>query len=194
MIRQKMKEPYRQTDRLVTLFNEFLFRNSQAVSKPERQIGAPDTTCSPSMKSFTNLLYCLFPPLFCQPLPIRSFLSFVPNFIFICCFLFFPQCLPRYVFHSLFRTTLSFLRPFRCCFSLSILLYVLLTLFSHSPVPLNHNLPYLAHNSKQRRTMKCKLALSSSGPCLTLRSLTLYIYGAPILDVSRSHTTTQHSR
>jgi len=29
---------------------------------------------------------------------------------------------------------------------------------------------------------------------LTLRSLTLYIYGAPILDVSRSHTTTQHSR
>jgi len=31
-------------------------------------------------------------------------------------------------------------------------------------------------------------------PKLTLRSLTLYIYGAPILDVSRSHTTTQHSR
>ena len=29
---------------------------------------------------------------------------------------------------------------------------------------------------------------------LTLRSLTLYIYGAHILDVSRSHTTTQHSR
>jgi len=30
--------------------------------------------------------------------------------------------------------------------------------------------------------------------CLTLRLLTSYIYGAPILDVSRSHTTTQHSR
>ena len=29
---------------------------------------------------------------------------------------------------------------------------------------------------------------------LTLRRLTSYIYGAPILDVSRSHTTTQHSR
>jgi hypothetical protein len=29
---------------------------------------------------------------------------------------------------------------------------------------------------------------------LTLRSLMSYIYGAPILDVSRSHTTTQHSR
>jgi len=29
---------------------------------------------------------------------------------------------------------------------------------------------------------------------LTLRRLVSYIYGAPILDVSRSHTTTQHSR
>ena len=29
---------------------------------------------------------------------------------------------------------------------------------------------------------------------LTLRRLMSYIYGTPILDVSRSHTTTQHSR
>jgi hypothetical protein len=29
---------------------------------------------------------------------------------------------------------------------------------------------------------------------LTVRLLMSYIYGAPILDVSRSHTTTQHSR
>jgi len=29
---------------------------------------------------------------------------------------------------------------------------------------------------------------------LTLKRLMSYIYGAPILDVSRSHTTTQHSR
>jgi len=29
---------------------------------------------------------------------------------------------------------------------------------------------------------------------LALRLLMSYIYGAPILDVSRSHTTTQHSR
>ena len=29
---------------------------------------------------------------------------------------------------------------------------------------------------------------------LTFRLLMAYIYGAPILDVSRSHTTTQHSR
>jgi len=35
--------------------------------------------------------------------------------------------------------------------------------------------------------------ISVSRP-LTLRRLMSYIYGAPILDVSRSHTTTQHSR
>ena len=29
---------------------------------------------------------------------------------------------------------------------------------------------------------------------LTFRRIMSYIYGAPILDVSRSHTTTQHSR
>ena len=29
---------------------------------------------------------------------------------------------------------------------------------------------------------------------LTFRRLMSYIYGAPILDVSRSHTTTQHNR
>ena len=29
---------------------------------------------------------------------------------------------------------------------------------------------------------------------LTFRRLMSYMYGAPILDVSRSHTTTQHSR
>jgi len=32
------------------------------------------------------------------------------------------------------------------------------------------------------------------GKSLTLRLLMSYIYGAPIIDVSRSHTTTQHSR
>jgi len=32
------------------------------------------------------------------------------------------------------------------------------------------------------------------GRILTLRRLMSYIYGAPILDVSRSHTTTQLSR
>ena len=36
--------------------------------------------------------------------------------------------------------------------------------------------------------------LDVGGICLTLRRLMSYIYGAPILDVSGSHTTTQHSR
>ena len=53
----------------------------------------------------------------------------------------------------------------------------------------------------------CKLRLPKLGSCfssgfsilyfcfsLTLRRLMSYIYGAPILDVSRSHITTQHSR
>ena len=37
---------------------------------------------------------------------------------------------------------------------------------------------------------------SAVGGLLTLRLLMsyIYIYGAPILDVSKSHTTTQHSR
>ena len=38
------------------------------------------------------------------------------------------------------------------------------------------------------------LSSSSIYNYLTLRRLMSYIYGAPILDVSRSHTTTQHSR
>jgi len=38
------------------------------------------------------------------------------------------------------------------------------------------------------------LSLYFGNILLTLRRLMPYIYGAPILDVSRSHTTTQHSR
>jgi len=40
----------------------------------------------------------------------------------------------------------------------------------------------------------CMNATGTCVPPLTLRRLMSYIYGAPILDVSRSHTTTQHSR
>ena len=43
-----------------------------------------------------------------------------------------------------------------------------------------------AHHFLHVSTIRVKL--------LTLRLLMSYIYGAPILDVSRSHTTTQHSR
>jgi len=44
-------------------------------------------------------------------------------------------------------------------------------------------------NSLEKTHMNLKVHKS-----LTLRRLMSYIYGAPILDVSRSHTTTQHSR
>ena len=43
-----------------------------------------------------------------------------------------------------------------------------------------------------------RIATRMTAESLTLRRLMsyiyIYIYGAPILDVSRSHTTTQHSR
>ena len=52
------------------------------------------------------------------------------------------------------------------------------------------------HNSgtQNARVSTCPSSYQYLNDTLTLRSLTLYIYGAPILDVSRSHTTTQHSR
>jgi len=43
-------------------------------------------------------------------------------------------------------------------------------------------------------TVAALAQLTQFNPSLTLRRLMSYIYGAPILDVSRSHTTTQHSR
>ena len=73
------------------------------------------------------------------------------------------------------------------CFILSYLREVLLN-------PLNtelNSICYLlallgAHHFLQVSSIRVKL--------LTFRLLMSYIYGAPILDVSRSHTTTQHSR
>jgi len=59
-------------------------------------------------------------------------------------------------------------------------------------IPLRSRLK--VHPVLYKRCCLCKLLLSHK--LLTLRRLMLYIYiyGAPILDVSRSHTTTQHSR
>ena len=60
-------------------------------------------------------------------------------------------------------------------------------------------LSYLGSHTKvfKRFVTETLLALKVIGRVLnrlTLRRLMSYIYGAPILDVSRSHTTTQHSR
>jgi len=51
--------------------------------------------------------------------------------------------------------------------------------------------PWQSFLTLRRRTTYIYVALWRS---LTLRQLMSYIYGAPILDVSRPHTTTQHSR
>ena len=47
---------------------------------------------------------------------------------------------------------------------------------------------------KIRLYVVCKMQGMPGKLYLTLRLLMSYIYGAPILDVSRSHTTTHHSR
>ena len=54
-------------------------------------------------------------------------------------------------------------------------------------IKMNGAIPTLPHISSWRNGNNSYLQL-------TLRRLMSYIYGAPILDVSRSHTTTQHSR
>jgi len=56
---------------------------------------------------------------------------------------------------------------------------------------------YVQNMSRIRRAYcmeQCVLLSDLQGLLLTLRWLMSYIYGAPILDISRSHTTTQHSR
>ena len=57
--------------------------------------------------------------------------------------------------------------------------------------------PWLISSIQFFQLIRQGLVLHMSVLCLfalTLRRLMSYIYGAPILDVSRSHTTTQHSR
>jgi len=79
-------------------------------------------------------------------------------------------------------------------FSAILLLPLFSTLFLHALNPLNPELNpicYLlallgAHHFLHVSRIRVKL--------LTFRLLMSYIYGAPILDVSRSHTTTHHSR
>jgi len=58
----------------------------------------------------------------------------------------------------------------------------------------------MLHTVLMKLISNAAIKLQSDGinllPALTLKLLMsyIYIYGAPILDVSRSHTTTQHSR
>jgi len=81
--------------------------------------------------------------------------------------------------------TVRFLRRIRLrCFSYIISNYR----YQLMPVILLH-LPCLTLHCLKYRSERL-----SNITNLTLRRLMSYIYGAPILDVSRSHTTTQHSR
>jgi len=62
----------------------------------------------------------------------------------------------------------------------------------------NHVTFAMQENIEQQYVIKFCVKLDKSATVtfasLTFRRLMSYIYGAPILDVSRSHTTTQHSR
>jgi len=78
------------------------------------------------------------------------------------------------------------------CYILSLLLFQL-QIYKVNPLnpelnPICYLLALLAHHFLHVSRIKVK--------SLTLRLLMsyIYIYGTPILDVSRSHTTTQHSR
>ena len=66
---------------------------------------------------------------------------------------------------------------------------------SHFAIP-GFNLSYTNHPDGTAHGGSAILIKSTVAyyELLTLRRLMSYIYGAPILDVSRSHTTTQHSR
>jgi len=98
-----------------------------------------------------------------------------------------------------FKLSLSFTFPKPCTYPSSPH-KCYMTRRSHSPLfphPINPSKPELnpicyllallgAHHFLHVGRIRVKL--------LTFRRLMSYIYGAPILDVSRSHTTTQHSR
>ena len=56
------------------------------------------------------------------------------------------------------------------------------------------SVPAVARGARVLQTFRKIAGADPAFSCLTLRRPMSYIYGAPILDVSRSHTTTQHSR
>jgi hypothetical protein len=88
----------------------------------------------------------------------------------------------------LIKVKLSLCMPSRHTVGADVQLHSILT-FNPLNTELNticYLLALLAHNFLHVRRMRVK--------SLTLRLLMSYIYGAPILDVSRSHTTTQPSQ
>jgi len=64
--------------------------------------------------------------------------------------------------------------------------------FAYDPATKRQSAEWVGQNSAKPKTLRFQKSRVKT--MLTLRRLMSYIYGAPILDVSRSHTTTQHSR
>ena len=87
-----------------------------------------------------------------------------------------------------------------CVLSTVVIASDLMELRTHADSAMNCRASGCLENVERMRTAACKNGYREThNPvpklcCLTLRWLMSYIYGAPILDVSRSHTTTQHSR
>ena len=128
--------------------------------------------------------------------------------------LFLPSCCCLFLLHVVAKFTCIFLvscqlvllsaRPkFLCCFCGQKRVYAAVLLKNFNPIDANRfssfflrvqiSLPY-----KRMGESQCIIYFVLGKFCtkvsLTRRLLMSYIYGAPILDVSRSHTTTQHSR
>ena len=113
----------------------------------------------------------------------------------VCCFQNTKK--PFFIFIKCIKSQL-WIRSFNvrvCCCSMVPCIWISISIFYSTWInplkpelnPICYLLALLgAHHFLQFSRIRVKL--------LTLRRLMSYIYGAPILDVFRSHTTTQHSR
>jgi len=122
---------------------------------------------------------------------------------------FWPTCLPHlshawYIPHHGHSSLFDHEAPHYAIFSFFYYVFYLMVRYFRVQFLVKHNLCF----SPTHFNINSCIFLSESGDwhqpltahlhrvpiSLTLRRLMSYIYGAPILDVSRSHTTTQHSR
>ena len=105
-------------------------------------------------------------------------------------------CPPTHPFILLYvRCELSCPALYSCsCFRLINFIQLLSQLSVNSINPLNPELNPICYLLALLRAHHFLHVCRIRVKLLTLRRLMSYIYGSPILDVSRSHTTTQHSR
>ena len=91
---------------------------------------------------------------------------------------------------SLECAVIILLGELRCSSFRNIVIYLMSRPFFLRP----HRFFFFYKFAFRQLLLRCLIFLDPCIVILTFRRLMLYIYGAPILDVSRSHTTTQHSR